>query len=171
MAHLPSNVDDLGGLISPLRGEVFDNITMTSVDGSVLPHDPSLMRGTLSSSVDTIGSYCDGNDLYFCHEGVDYFETILSEMHAGNGRKKCCGVSRACFVQKMKSSLCLRYYAEACSEWWGPSLRLSAWEKQETSLWWRAVGDTVNLIGPGFKPETYRADSDVFNILPTIKSK
>ena len=30
-------------------------------------------------------------------------------------------------IPKFRSSLCSRYYAEACKEWRGPSPRLSAW--------------------------------------------
>ena len=59
---LPSQVDDLGGVLSPVREDVFENLSATSADAnlSTFPLDPTLMGVTLSSSTDTIGSYCDG---------------------------------------------------------------------------------------------------------------
>ncbi|XP_076813169.1 uncharacterized protein LOC143459780 isoform X1 [Clavelina lepadiformis] len=58
---LPSQVDDLGGVLSPVREDVFENLSATSADAnlSTFPLDPTLMGVTLSSSTDTIGSYCD----------------------------------------------------------------------------------------------------------------
>ena len=63
---------------------------------------------------------------------------------------------------EIKSSLYSRYCAEACSEWRGPSPRLSAWATQlrrdvaVVASRWRHCAD---LIGPGFEPQTSRADS------------
>ena len=70
--------------------------------------------------------------------------------------------------KKIKSSLYLRYYAEACYEWWVHLRGIAPGEhscSEETSQRWRAVGDTVpDLSGPGIEPQTFRADSDVRNI-------
>ena len=51
-------VDDMGGLISPLREEVFENSSQDQ-NATAYPQDPSSL-GTTFSSVGTIGSYCDG---------------------------------------------------------------------------------------------------------------
>ena len=38
---------------------------------------------------------------------------------------------------------------------------------EETSQWWRAVGDTESgLTGPGIEPQTFRGDSDLFTLRP-----
>ena len=66
------------------------------------------------------------------------------------------------FKVKIKSSLYSPYYAEACDEWRGPSLRLSAWAKQlrrniaTVASRWRHCGD---LTDPGMEPQTARIDS------------
>ena len=58
---------------------------------------------------------------------------------------------------KIKPSLFLRYSAEACSEWRGPSARLSAWPTQlrrnvaAVASRWQHCAD---LSGPGIKPQT-----------------
>ena len=63
---------------------------------------------------------------------------------------------------KIKSSLYLRYYAEACNELRGPSLWLSAWATQlrrnvaAVARRWRHCAD---LTGPGIEPQTYRTES------------
>ena len=65
---------------------------------------------------------------------------------------------------KITSSL---YYGEACYEVRDLSLPLSAWathSSKETLQRWRAVGDTASdLTAPGIEPNTFRADSHVFN--------
>ena len=67
----------------------------------------------------------------------------------------------------IKSSLYSKYYAEACNEWRGASPRLGAcWaiSSEETSHWWRDVGDTVfDLTGQGIELGSYCAGGDVFN--------
>ena len=63
---------------------------------------------------------------------------------------------------KIKSSLYLRYYAEACNELRGPSPWLSAWATQlqrnvaAVASRWRHCAD---LTGPGIEPQTYRTES------------
>ena len=63
---------------------------------------------------------------------------------------------------KIKSSLYLRYYAEACNELRGPSPWLSAWATQlrrnvvAVASRWRHCAD---LTGMGIEPQTYRTES------------
>ena len=63
---------------------------------------------------------------------------------------------------KIKSSLYSRYYAEACNEWRGSSLRLSAWATQlrrnvaAVASRWRHCAD---LTGPEIEPQTSRTES------------
>ena len=60
-----------------------------------------------------------------------------------------------------KSSLYLRYYAEACNEWWGLSPPLRAWTTQlQRSI--TAVASHWRHC-PGIEPRISRAESDVFN--------
>ena len=73
-------------------------------------------------------------------------------------------------VNKLFKKLNLHYTrgitSEAFIEWRGSSARLSAWAAQlreEATQRWRTVGDTLSdLTGPGIKPRTSRAESDVF---------
>ena len=63
--------------------------------------------------------------------------------------------------QKIKSSLYSRYYAEACSEWRGPSPRLSVWPTQlRRNFTTVATGwlHCANLTGPAIEPQTSRTD-------------
>ena len=63
---------------------------------------------------------------------------------------------------KSKSSLYSRHFAEACNEWRGPSLRLSAWTTQQrtnvatVASRWRHCAD---LTGPGIEPQISSTDS------------
>lgn len=50
------NVDDLGGIISPVRDEVFGNY-------SVVSHDGTALSTTTQGMSDTVGSYTDGESL------------------------------------------------------------------------------------------------------------
>ena len=67
---------------------------------------------------------------------------------------------------KIKSSLISCYYAKACNEWLGPSLRLGAWITQlkrnvaAVLSHWRHC---VRLPGQGFEPKTFRVDSNVLS--------
>ena len=69
---------------------------------------------------------------------------------------------------EIKYSLYMRYYAEACNEWRGQSLRLSAWATQlrtnvaAVASRWRHCAD---LTDPGFEPQTSRTDSVCANQL------
>ena len=70
------------------------------------------------------------------------------------------------FKYKIRSSLYLRYHAEACNEWRGPSPRRSAWAAQlrKDVAMVRAVGDTVSdSSNSRFKPKTFRTDSNVLS--------
>ena len=55
----------------------------------------------------------------------------------------------------------IRYYAEACNEWWGPSPLLSAWATQlrrnftTVASRWRHC---VDLTGPRIEAKTFRTD-------------
>ena len=63
---------------------------------------------------------------------------------------------------QIKSSLYSPYYAEACNEWRGPSLQLSAWATQlrrnvaTVASHWRHCAD---LTGLGIEPQTSHTDS------------
>jgi len=62
----PSQVDDLGGILSPVQGDpTFNSYSLGSHDGSIagLSQLPALAGNTFSSSRDTIGSYTDGKPL------------------------------------------------------------------------------------------------------------
>lgn len=74
-----SRVDDMSGLISPLREEVFD-ITSQDPNLTNYPQDPSLMGTTLSSSVDTMGSYCDGDQCFHFIYFIKFFVKNEKEM-------------------------------------------------------------------------------------------
>ena len=70
--------------------------------------------------------------------------------------------NKSSFKHQIKSSLYLRYYAEACNELRGPSPRLSAWATRlqrnvaTMASRWRHC---VDLTGPGIEPQTSRTDS------------
>ena len=69
--------------------------------------------------------------------------------------------------EKVKFSLYLQYYAEACTEWRGPSPRLAARTTPTKHLRrdikaGRVVGNTVSeLTSPGIERQTSLVDSDV----------
>ena len=63
-------------------------------------------------------------------------------------------------VEKIKSSLYLRYYTKAHNERRGPTLRLSAWTMQLRKNV-VAIATLSALTRMEIEPQTYRANSDV----------
>ena len=67
------------------------------------------------------------------------------------------------WFQKIKSSLYLWYYFEACNEWRGPSPRHSAWATQKRRRCVEPLVTLSNLTGLEMEPVTIRVDGDVLN--------
>ena len=69
---------------------------------------------------------------------------------------------KSAHMLQIKSSLYSPYYAEACTEWRGPSPPHSAWATQlrrnvaAVASRWRHYAD---LTGPGIEPQTSRTKS------------